>query len=314
MVARSRSDSTIVAQPTIAALLSKSRSQLLALLQAGRIHNSIALAAVGAASLYAARPNAVGLLSLAYVASWVGMFLGIYLVNDVCDARIDAANKPWKPIPAGRISPRLATSVGIVLLVLGMTGVLLVGTRLLSAAPIIIFLAVASAAVLGITYSTWIKRNCPFAANCVIVGIVAICGLLPATYEAGSLTFLRGLPVYVFGLLGREYLKDIEDEQADLIGGRHTLPIVYGRKRAAIMAWTILLLTLAWSVWQMAILRGVPLIEFMKYLVFSVCCIQALRIALMRHDPVSCGQAQSWLKPGLLGFLALDLMDATLFR
>ena len=52
----------------------------------------------------------------------VGMsliYLGGMLLNDVCDAKIDAVERPTRPIPSGRVSRRRAAWIAGVLLVLG---------------------------------------------------------------------------------------------------------------------------------------------------------------------------------------------------
>ncbi len=49
-----------------------------------------------------------------------GLYLGGMVLNDVFDARLDAQERPERPIPSGRIPVRRAAAVGILLLAVGL--------------------------------------------------------------------------------------------------------------------------------------------------------------------------------------------------
>jgi len=260
--------------------------------------------------LYASHGHVHQGAAVGYIVSWTMIFFGIYLFNDVYDLPIDKINKPWKPIPRNWVSPGSALRIAIASLGVGSLGVTVTAQSMFLAPLWSIVSAVGFVDVLGVGYSIWIKRNCPVAANTVIVGVVAICGLLPSSFDASGMLFLRGLPVYVLGLLSREYFKDIEDEWADLRGGaRRTLPIVYGRERAASVAWVLLAGSVVWAVVQAVSFYGVSSVAVAKYASFVVFSGMAICVADGSASAESSGRVQRWQKVGLLVFLLIDLMS-----
>lgn len=296
----------IVEEPTTAAFLRKYGSRVGALLQAARLHNAIALAAVGFAGVYAADPTIAAASALVYFLFWTLLGTGIYLINDACDVDADLVNKPWKPLPNGRISFRVVLSFGVVATAFGAVGAALSAQWLLSSPAWIAWTATCTAAGLGVLYSTWIKKNCSVAANLIISGNVAIVALVPFTaLGRWDDVFFAGVPVYVFGLLAREYLKDAEDAAADQIAGRRTFAVVYGARRVATVSRTILILTLTWCVAMLA--SGAEPWEISKYLAFLLCGGVALRL-LYGETSSDVAKAQRWLKPALLFFLLFDLL------
>ena len=156
------------------------------------------------------------------------LFLAVVLVtgagntvNDYYDAAIDAVNRPERPIPSGRVSPRGAARYAAVLFV---AGCLLA----VPAGSIPALVAVTNAALLWV-YAARLKR-------------VALAGHLAVAYLAAS-TFLFGgaaaglaglqqvLPLALITALGtvaRELLKAAEDVEGDREGGARTFPVRFG--------------------------------------------------------------------------------------
>lgn len=304
-IANTACNRVIVEEPTTAAFLRKYGSWPAALLQAARLHNAIALAALK--SRHLRRWALPVLAALVYFLFWTFLGTGIYLINDACDIDADLVNKPWKPLPNGRISLRVVFSCGVVATAFGAVGAALSAQLLLSSPAWIAWTATCTAAGLGVLYSTWIKRNCPVTANLIISGYVAIVALVPFSAPGHwDEVFIAGVPVYVFGLLAREYLKDIEDIPADQVAGRRTFAVVYGARRVATVSRTILILTLAWCVAMLA--QGAEPWEITKYLAFLLCGGIALVHLCGEPTPSAVAKAQRWLKPALLFFLLFDLL------
>lgn len=175
---------------------SKTRFPLvLVLLRLGRVSNLptvwsnvMAAAVLCGANLWAPTTAMMMLTaSLLYVG---GMFL-----NDACDAKIDALQRPDRPIPAGEISRFAVFAAASALLVAGIGIAATYGPRAFVAAL---------TTVLAITvYNLWHKGN---PAGPVIMGLcrvgvycttsVAITGGLPAAVLTGALLLLG----YVLGL------------------------------------------------------------------------------------------------------------------
>ena len=77
--------------------------------------------------------------------------MGISAWNDYWDRDLDAANKPWRPLPAGLVSPRAAR----------LTAELLFTAGLLLSAPLggLVFGLCALGTGAGFAYSSWFKRT-----------------------------------------------------------------------------------------------------------------------------------------------------------
>ena len=293
-------------EPFMASLLHRSGFPLFPILQAGRLHNSLALAAVGLAAFHASHPKSDPRVGVAYLASWTILFLGIYLINDVCDAKVDAVNKPWKPIPTHRISKTTATIIAAFAAPIGCLGLISVGYTYFDTPLISLASAAIGATALGIGYSVWIKSNCPLVANLVISAVVAICALIPIDFANAAGWLSRELPIYLLGLLGREYLKDVADLDADARGGRRTTALVYGPGSVVRLAMVLLEIALCWSIIGFAYAIQHSLLG-LKFIAFSIACVISLCICIRNQDVRSINLAQSWLKPGLLCFLAIDV-------
>lgn len=148
-------------------------------------------------------------------------------VNDYFDRKIDAVNRPERPIPSGRISPRQAHVWSIALFALGCLAALFINQLAFA-------IAIFNSALLYL-YARNLKVT-PFAGN------------LAVGYLTGS-TFLFGgaagddveITAFLFLLatlatLAREIEKDIEDVEGDKTSGAKTLPIVIGEGRSSILA------------------------------------------------------------------------------
>lgn len=172
--------------------------------------------------------------------SGVGLGLAGNVVNDLQDAVTDRVNHPGgeRPIAAGRISPDAAHLLVWLGLIVGLTlAALLSGTQLLVGI---------AAVVLMLAYSPGLKKA-GWPGN---VAVAAVAGL-PPFYGALSLGRpAAGLVPWALAAwihLGRELVKDLQDETGDRQTGRRTLPIRIGRLRAVRVAWWICVAFVPWT-------------------------------------------------------------------
>lgn len=141
------------------------------------------------------------------------------VINDYFDHRIDAINKPERPIPSGRISLKTALIYSISFFIIGIIIAFVISLTL----GIIAFLS----SFLMIWYAHSLKRmriignlSISFLTGlCFVFGGIAVHQVLISIY-LGFFAFLM--------TMAREIVKDMEDVEGDKVDGAHTLPIAYG--------------------------------------------------------------------------------------
>ncbi len=180
------------------------------------------------------RPVVYALLSIAFVAA------GGYAINDYFDADIDRLNKPWRPIPSGRVTPGEAYAYSLLLFAAGVYAGF--------AASIYNGVFALIVAALLYLYPAWMKRRRAMlghltvaatgAATIIYGGLAAgVCmGAVRAALAASAIP-----AAYAFTLiLAREFVKALEDMEADAARGASTIATVYGEKLAKAAAATLL--------------------------------------------------------------------------
>lgn len=147
------------------------------------------------------------------------------LVNDVVDLEVDKVNKPWKPLPSGKASPKVAAVLAIALFTVGVFCNLLVSTSALLVA--LIYGAV------GVCYS-YLRRHWWSSKLVAFSTTGPVCyGYAVAGFPRGVELFTALFAVAIFLVtLGREVLKSIQDYRGDLLKGYRTVATVYGLNTA----------------------------------------------------------------------------------
>ena len=145
--------------------------------------------------------------------------------NDYIDIEIDRVNKPERPLPAGRISPRGA-------LIFSFAGTAL---SLITAAFInqpAFFIALGSNILLYL-YSWKLKCSVLFG-NVAVATIIALCFIFGGV-AAGNIqpTLMLAVTVF-FAMMGREILKTMADHKGDMQQNCKTIAVVWGKKVAGI--------------------------------------------------------------------------------
>lgn len=172
-----------------------------------------------------------------------GFFISAYsmTINDHYDVDSDRINAPWRPMAAGRISPRLGLTYAAILVSLG-----LISSALISIENLIIATVFALVAWL---YSSKGKRF-GLLGNCMVALSVAIPyvygGMAVKELTDPLLLFLTSTSF--FAALGREVAKTILDTEGDRSVGVKSVTIVRGEKFAASSASIFFLLAVASSI------------------------------------------------------------------
>lgn len=148
-------------------------------------------------------------------------------LNDLLDVTADRHNRPDRPLAAGRVRRGGAVAVIVGAALTGLAAAAVVSTALLTA-------AFAALTVMSV-YSPVLKRL--GAPGNVAVAVIAGLPLWYGALAVGRPT--AGVVPWVLAgwlHLVREIVKDIEDEPGDRALGRRTVPIAWGRRRAAFVA------------------------------------------------------------------------------
>lgn len=163
-----------------------------------------------------------------------------YVINDYFDIEVDKVNKPYRPIPSGRVTPREALYLTLALIVIGTTPSLTVGPYTA------VFVLINTSLV--ILYSYKIKEL-GFIGNVVVSlegAFTIILGALTPSELLGDLCLVKFSLVpaaYAFILLlAREIIKTIEDIRADEVRNVRSLPRVIGVFKSSIIAFALQLL------------------------------------------------------------------------
>jgi geranylgeranylglycerol-phosphate geranylgeranyltransferase len=150
-------------------------------------------------------------------------------INDYFDADIDRINRPDRPIPSGRVTPRGAFTLSAFLF---LAGILVC----IPAGPLCLAIALVNSLFLFL-YAARLKR-------------VPLAGNLAVAYLSGSLFLFGGALAGMVGvdrtlalalitflaMMSREILKASEDLEGDQAFGAVTIPAVVGVPRSSLLA------------------------------------------------------------------------------
>ena len=194
-------------------------------------------------------------------------------INDYFDHKIDAINKPHRPIPSGRISLRGAGYYSLILLAIGTIIAFIIGL-----VPGIIAL---STSILMIFYAYNLKKK-------YLIGNIVISFLTGLAFVFGGVivgqleaSILLGFYPFI-AHMAREIIKDMEDVEGDQQEGATTLPIISGTRTAAIVA-----------VFFLILLLSSPILYYLKILTIFYIPLLLIALAIFFYSAVSILKDQS---------------------
>lgn len=181
-------------------------------------------------------------------------------VNDYFDCKIDAVNKPERPIPSGRMSRNTAALYAVLLFMVGVVLACYIG-------PVTGIIAVLSSLLL-LFYAYKLKKM-SLIGNMSIALLTALCFIF-AGVVVGNISIAAILGFYAFLMtMAREMVKDMEDVEGDKVEGATTFPIIHGKQLTARIAAAIMLIASLTS----------PVLYFMGFL--TVLYIPVLFVAIL---------------------------------
>lgn len=192
------------------------------------------LGATAGFALLATRGTPAGLELVRLLLAMLGGQVVIGAVNELVDADLDAASKPWKPIPSGLVSRRGARRLGIVGAVM-MVGF---GAGFGGAALALALLGTG----LGVAYDLWFKRSplswLPYVLALPLLPIWV--GVALGRFEPGLLLlYPLGAPAVVAVHLAQA----VPDTAGDRAAGIRNLASLLGERRALAACWLAALTT-----------------------------------------------------------------------
>jgi geranylgeranylglycerol-phosphate geranylgeranyltransferase len=164
------------------------------------------------------------------------IFLAVFLVtgagnavNDYFDREIDAVNRPDRPVPSGRVTPKQALMWSYALFAAGC-----ILASLLNWLCLVI--AVVNSILLYL-YARNLKTTLLMGNICVayLTGSTFLFGGAVLGY-AGMAAVLIPFWLSSLATMSREIMKDVEDMEGDSRAGARTLPILAGEKIAGVVA------------------------------------------------------------------------------
>jgi geranylgeranylglycerol-phosphate geranylgeranyltransferase len=236
-----------------------------------RPHNMLASALAVVAGAFIARPGLVdGLATVALLAAIVTGAGNI--LNDYFDLQVDRINKPRRPLPSGRISPRDAL-IWYALLTLAVTAIAVVRV------PRPVALLILAWEVALAIYARWCKRW--LVAGNVLVAAISCSAFFAGAMLAGNARAAAIPAAIAFAfVMCREIVKGAEDVEGDRSGGVRTIAVAAGERRAGTLA-AVCMLVLAALIPIPALAAGYRTGYFvvMELLVGPVLLFGALRVA-----------------------------------
>lgn len=192
----------------------------------------------------------IGLLVTSFVVAgdslgnyWMELIIGCVTVvlficggnalNDYIDRDIDKVSHPERPLPSGRMEPKIALYLGVVCLLASFV-VMCIGKDFNVQHDIVAIAITAVACILMFCYELSFKKL-PLIGNitiAIMTGMVFLLGNAIIGDIEAKCVILAGMATLVS--VGRELTKDIEDVEGD--EGRTTLPMVIGLKKSAVIA------------------------------------------------------------------------------
>lgn len=233
---------------------------------------------------------------LPLVIFWIWIHLLSFTTNNQRSPesiREDALNKPWRPLPARRLSPATARSIGIVVCI---------STTLVS-------LFVTSGgwrqSLAGVLLTVWYNRwggseVGPFTRNiitawgyvCFTSGSLEVACGRPLPLSSSNARLALWLMVLGGVITTTMHTQDLEDQEGDRQRGRRTAPIVWGDAHCR---WSIALPMLCWGIFCPWIWGATTLMTILTCtLAFTVAC-RTLLLRTISADRVTFWVWNAWV-------------------
>lgn len=166
------------------------------------------------------------------------------VINDYFDYNIDIINRPERVLPSGKISKKNGRDYGYFLFAGAIVTELISYYITKNFIPLIIVIF----AVIILYFYAKLFKTTPFIGNLIVAFTTGLCfvfgGYTINNPHIINISWYLGF--FAFAMtLAREIIKDIEDYEGDKKEGANTLPIKFGKKPSAILAFLLIIITTA---------------------------------------------------------------------
>jgi geranylgeranylglycerol-phosphate geranylgeranyltransferase len=208
---------------------------------------------------------------IVFIFTWAGN-----AINDYVDHKIDAINKPERPIPSGRISLRAAAIYSISLFTISTIMALVIG--------IIPGIIVVLSAILMFLYAYRLKKSC-LIGNMSIAFLTGLCFVFAGVVlQTIFLSVLLGFYAFLM-TMAREIVKDMEDVEGDSAEGASTFPIRYGMRASSTLAAVFMIVASLTS--PLLFFIGIFNIIYLIVLSFAIILFLACAISILRDQSLN---------------------------
>ena len=196
-------------------------------------------------------------------------------INDYVDHKIDAINKPERPIPSGRISLRVALIYSVSLFVIATVMALIIGIL----PGIIVILS----AILMFLYAYRLKTSC-LIGNLSIAFLTGLCFVFAGVVlQTIYLSILLGFYAFLM-TMAREIVKDMEDVEGDSAEGASTFPIRYGMKASSMLAAAFMVLASLTS--PVLYFIGIFNVIYLIILIFAIYVFITCAVSILKNQSI----------------------------
>jgi geranylgeranylglycerol-phosphate geranylgeranyltransferase len=219
-------------------------------------------------------------------------------INDYVDHKIDAINKPERPIPSGRISLNAAAIYATVLFIIATIMSLLIG--------IVPGIIVVLSAILMFLYAYKLKKSC-LVGNLSIAFLTGLCFVFAGVVlQTVYLSILLGFYAFLM-TMAREIVKDMEDVEGDSMEGANTFPIKFGMKSSSILAALFMIIASLTS--PALYFIGIFNVLYLIILIFAIVIFLICAVSILRdHSKKNTHTVSKRIKIGMgIVFLAFAL-------
>jgi len=197
------------------------------------------------------------------------------VINDYVDHKIDAINKPERPIPSGRISLKTAAIYSIVLFIISIIMAFIIG-------PIPGIIVILSA-ILMFLYAYYLKKSL-LIGNLSIAFLTGLCFVFAGVVlDAVTISIILGIFAFLM-TMAREIVKDMEDIEGDSAENAKTFPIIFGMRASSTLAAFFMVLA---SITSPALyFMGIFNIIYLIIIIFAIILFLTCAVSILKDQSI----------------------------